>query len=52
MLLSIYYFQLLSYWDAVQMMIVIQFQTFYNEINMLTKNYSLKEDKRNKVVFF
>ena len=30
------------------MPIVIQFQTLYNEINMLTKNYNLKENKRNK----
>ena len=28
-LLTIYYFQLLSYWDAVPMLTVIQFQTFY-----------------------
>ena len=28
-LLIIYYFQLLSYWDTVQMLIVIQFQTIY-----------------------
>ena len=46
-LLIMYYFQLLSYWDAVQMVIAIQFQTLYNETDMLTKSYS-KEDKRKK----
>ena len=39
-LLITYYFQSLSHWDAVQMLIVIQFQTLFNEINMLTKNYN------------
>ena len=39
-LLIIYYFQLLSYRDAIQMLIVIQFQSLFNEINMLTKNYN------------
>ena len=47
-LLTIYYFQLLSYWDAVQMLIVIQFQTFYKEINMLTKTFKYKEDESNR----
>ena len=36
--LIIYSCQLLSYWDVVQMLIVIQFQTFYNGLNMLMKN--------------
>ena len=29
------------------MLIVIQLQTLYDEINMLTKNYNYKEDKTN-----
>ena len=29
-LLIIYFFQLLSYWDSVQMLIVTQFQLFKN----------------------
>ena len=43
-LLIIYYFQLLSYWDAVQMLIVIRFQTLYNEIDMLTKDYDYRKE--------
>ena len=30
------------------MQLVIQFQTFYNKINMLTKKYNQKMNKRNK----